>query len=246
MEASNILVYDGSFNGFLSAVYLAFDEPLQAADIRSAKDRQKTLFADAVEVPTDLVKAKRVWDGIERKQYQAVKKIYFVFLSERKGIEFLLFRYIRILFNRPLEGENEKIEDLMSKLDALAYLVEQEKKQVEAGFKFNQSEATCSVATIEPQFNILPLITRHLRYRYSDIPWLVYDHKRRYGLYYHQHSRQILRLGRQETELFLQQDPGFPMQPLYLHEEQIVKKRHNPSHANRDRSKGVLHQSSAA
>ncbi len=37
---------------------------------------------------------------------------------------------------------------------------------------------------MEPDFNVLPLITRFFRERYADQQWLIYDNKRRYGAYY--------------------------------------------------------------
>ena len=37
---------------------------------------------------------------------------------------------------------------------------------------------------IQPDFNVLPLIASHFKERYSDQRWLIYDVRRKYGLYY--------------------------------------------------------------
>ena len=39
-------------------------------------------------------------------------------------------------------------------------------------------------ASIEPDFNVLPLISKHFKNRYADQQWIIYDLKRKYGLYY--------------------------------------------------------------
>ena len=39
-------------------------------------------------------------------------------------------------------------------------------------------------AVIEPDFNVLPLITDFFRKRYADQAWLIYDSKRKYGVLY--------------------------------------------------------------
>ena len=37
MEKEKILVYDGSFNGFLTSVFVAFDEKINVVNIQGAK-----------------------------------------------------------------------------------------------------------------------------------------------------------------------------------------------------------------
>jgi probable DNA metabolism protein len=204
MENSKILVYDGSFNGFLTSVYRAFESRIELADIRRRQDRQKSMFAEMLTVITETDKAKRVWNGIEKKNYQAVRSIYFAFLSEHKGIELLLYRYIRSLFTGPGESEKGKGSALSLKIDALADLVGQEKKRLEAGLKLGQREEHTSLAVLSPRFDILPLITRHIRTRFPDRSWLLYDKKRQYGLHFNRQQMKVLRLSAEETGLLLQ------------------------------------------
>ncbi|RYZ82543.1 MAG: DUF4130 domain-containing protein, partial [Proteobacteria bacterium] len=39
-------------------------------------------------------------------------------------------------------------------------------------------------APIEPDFNVLPLIADFFRKRYADQKWIIYDLRRKYGLFY--------------------------------------------------------------
>ena len=204
IENSKILVYDGSFNGFLTSVYRAFESRIELADIRRRQDRQKSMFAEMVTVITETDKAKRVWNGIEKKNYKAVRSIYFAFLSEHKGIELLLYRYIRSLFKGPGDSEKEKESALSLKIDTLANLVGQEKKRLEAGLKLGQREEHTSLAVLNPRFDILPLVTRHIRTHFPDRSWVLYDKKRKYGLHFNRQQMKLHRLSPAETELLLQ------------------------------------------
>lgn len=204
MENAKILIYDGSFNGFLTAVYRAFETRIELTDIRRRADGQKAMFAEMVMVRTETDKARRVWDGIARNNYQAVRKIYFSFLSEQPGIEFLLYRYIRNLF-KPA-GITEKEAAISLRIDTLAEMVGQEKKRLEAGLKFSEANGSASLAVLSPRYNILPLITRHTRSRFPDRSWILYDNKRNYGLYFNREEMKLQKLNPSETRLLLQHD----------------------------------------
>src|SRR5690606_1160023 len=102
MENTKIIIYDGSFNGFLTVIFKAFEERLAIADIRRNTDIQKVFFTDTETVFTQMDKARRVWNGIQSKNHTAIKTIYFAFLSEIKGVELLLYKYICALYGRPL------------------------------------------------------------------------------------------------------------------------------------------------
>jgi probable DNA metabolism protein len=43
-------------------------------------------------------------------------------------------------------------------------------------------------AIIQPDYNVLPLISNHFKDRYADQRWLIYDGLRKYGLYYDEHA----------------------------------------------------------
>lgn len=203
MENAKILCYDGSFNGFLSAVYRAFEARITVEGFQHSREVQNALFADTLMVPTRLEHAKRVWYGIERKHHQAVKKIYFAFLSERKGVERLLFHYIQSLVGDAAQDRSLEPGRLLQKVEALADLVAQEKKRMEADLHFRKERGQVALAIAAPDFNILPLISRHFRSRYPHSAWIIYDRKRQYGLYYHEHSMELIRLSPAEMDHLL-------------------------------------------
>jgi probable DNA metabolism protein len=66
----------------------------------------------------------------------------------------------------------------------LSKKVHREKHRMEAFVRFQQTTDGLYVATVEPDFNVLPLIAGHFKDRYADQPWLIYDDKRGYGILY--------------------------------------------------------------
>ncbi len=194
MNAAKILVYDGSFNGFLTAVFTAFEEKIAVADIQRSQRSQSGLFSESKTIITHKVKAKRVWDAIQKKNHNTIRVIYFTFLSERKNIEMLLYSYIRDIFKNG-ETEASKMSDqLVSKINQLSEMVAREKYRLEAALKFEQTKDEAFFATISPDYNILPLISKHFRFRYATKRWTIYDLKRMYGLYYNGKEVEFIKL----------------------------------------------------
>ncbi|RZK23900.1 MAG: DNA metabolism protein [Hymenobacter sp.] len=66
----------------------------------------------------------------------------------------------------------------------LAQQLFREKHRMEAFVRFEKTQDELFHATIEPDFDVLPLIASHFTKRYADQRWLIFDKKRRYGLYY--------------------------------------------------------------
>ena len=119
METGITLIYDGSFNGFLCAVYQAYEQKLYVTDIIKVDQYQKDIFSKSVTIKTDLKKAKRVWYRMRDKHYEVLKNIYFSFLSETSGIEIRLYREIvkhmgrlPIMNNDMGPGDAQQLEDL--------------------------------------------------------------------------------------------------------------------------------------
>ncbi|MFS4491773.1 TIGR03915 family putative DNA repair protein [Maribacter sp. 2308TA10-17] len=194
MRNSKILIYDGSFNGFLSAVYKAFDERIQVADIQKNSIAQRGLFSDTETVFTQMDQAKRVWNGVQKKSNAAIKNIYFAFLSEATGIELLLYRYIRKLYFPKDMLQLNFTDDAAIRINQLAKSVGKEKKYMEAGLKFDATEDNIQLAFINPDNDVLPLISKHYRFQYSNKPWLIFDRKRNYGLYYNLKTVELISL----------------------------------------------------
>ena len=94
-----IYTYDGTFEGFLTAIFECYNRKDFPVEIVSRNGEQKHLFAQKVEIQTDEAKAERVWKGIQQKMTEKNKKlVFYAFLSEEQGIEMKIYRFLRRLF----------------------------------------------------------------------------------------------------------------------------------------------------
>ena len=184
MQSENLL-YDGSFDGFLSAVFYVFERKLKNATIQVEGDHQEQLFSEDTTIICEKDKADRVWNGIKAITPKDVcTKIYYAFLSEQKGVEQLLLNYIQYIFKT--KGKLAKDYTYYSVLQTskIAKNVTREKHRMEAFVRFRLTKDAIYFSSIEPDFNVLPLIAKHFKNRYADQQWIIYDIKRNYGLHY--------------------------------------------------------------
>lgn len=199
MDNAKVLIYDGSFNGFLTTVFVAFEEKLNVSNIQKSTGHQRGLFSEPETVSTQMDKAKRVWNGIHKKSHEAIKNIYFAFQSEAKGIEMLLYRYILKMFHGQEGSPWSHSDDTTLKIGQWAKMVGKEKQRMEAFVQFQLTQDRIHFAVIGPDFDVLPLISKHFRSKYPHRDWIIYDFKRGYGLYYDGESVEMVSL---ELEVF--------------------------------------------
>lgn len=190
-----MLVYDGSFDGFLTCVFQVYDLKLEQPIIQRDSDGQASLFGRRNEVVTDAVKADRVWEGLKKKTTHSGRlRIYYAFLSEKEGVENLLLRYIQYaLRSNVLIDEDYANKDVL-KVTQVAKSVGREKHRMEAFVRFRLTKDGYYFATIAPDFNVIPVISKHFTRRYADQKWVIYDLKRHYGLYYDLVNVEIINL----------------------------------------------------
>ena len=186
------IVYDGSFSGFLSAVFKVFEQRIKVADIISNQNIQGGLFSDIVRISTNEFHARRVWYAVQKENNSAIKNIYFAFLSEAGGIEFLLYKYIKMIMSNNTDSSTYISEKEILKINQLAGLVSREKKRIEVGVELQSIYPDLKLAYIEPNFNVLPLVSKFVRSCYKDSDWILFDLKRKYGIYCHGNKLQIV------------------------------------------------------
>ncbi|APG60256.1 TIGR03915 family putative DNA repair protein [Christiangramia salexigens] len=181
----SILKYDGSFNGLLSCVFLAYEQKLNISGILPPGIDQEQIFSDSLEVITEDSKAQRVLNSLKKKlSNNGLKKIQWAFLSEESGIELKIYKMLRHVFASNYNVESDFTHQSVLEVTQIAKKVAREKHRMEAFVRFRLTKDEIYFAVIEPDFNVLPLITRHFKSRYADQKWLIYDLKRKIGVFY--------------------------------------------------------------
>lgn len=180
-----VLLYDGSFEGWLTAVFEIYEYKLSDPSIIHEKYRSQNLFGETREVMTDRMKAERVYKKLKEKlSPNSFQQLFKTFLSEEKDIEDILFRYVRYVLTSKGLVENDFSNADVLYVQQMSRKVHREKHRMEAFVRFQLTKDQLYYALIQPDFNVLPLINEHFRKRYADQRWLIYDTIRKYGLYY--------------------------------------------------------------
>ena len=180
-----VLRYDRSFNGFLSAVFMIYEENLKEVAIVKNDLAMENFFDTFQDVLTDETKAERVLTALKKKcSSEGLIRLYKAFLSELPEIENSMLDYIRLAFSVKNEIDKNFSHPSVLKLSKVAKMVSREKHRMDAFIRFRLTKEDIYFATIAPDFNVLPLNEKHFRKRYADQKWIIYDIKRGYGLFY--------------------------------------------------------------
>nr|WP_242478731.1 TIGR03915 family putative DNA repair protein [Hymenobacter sp. CCM 8763] len=161
--------YDGSFEGLLTVVFQVYDRKAAPNSIQPLGAVQGGLFARPVEVDTDEAAAARVWDGLLRyMDKEARTRLFHVFLSEDANRELLVFRYADTAMRAGRDIAENYTDDNVRRVQRLAQQMYREKHRMEAFVRFEKTADGLFHATIEPDFDVLPLIAPHFTTRYAD------------------------------------------------------------------------------
>lgn len=206
MRAGIIVTYDGSWLGVFTLVFQVYAHRWDVKEIvKSSEKVQAQLFADITTVITDEQLANRVLKSLrESFGNELVQELYYVFLSELPEADLLLLKAVQFYFakakdpnyQKNIKGSNLRTqaggggvrhnyaEDTVLQVQQIGRSVSRERHRMKAFIRFEKMNDGLYVAFIAPDFNVLPLIIKHFRDRYTDQCWLIYDVKRNFGAYY--------------------------------------------------------------
>jgi probable DNA metabolism protein len=179
------VIYDGTFDGFLSAVFDVYYYKWNDVTICKEEHFNGNVFQKIHQADTDQKHSNRVWQGLQKKlSIDAAQQFYKTFLSELPGIENVLLQYAQYLFSTGAAIETDFSHPAVLMVHQTAKKVHREKHRMEAFVRFQQTADKLYYAIVEPDYNVLPLITKHFKDRYADQRWMIWDSRRRYGIYY--------------------------------------------------------------
>lgn len=180
-----IFVFDGTLEGLLTAVFECYQRKADVVKLVSEVHYVPDVFKEALHVISDDTKANRVWAGLGKKlNSEWLKSIYKSFLSEQPATFQDLFEFIRYIIDNPQGAEANFGNRFVLEISQMSHKVHREKHRMEAFIRFQKTGDNIFYAHIEPDFNVLPLIIDHFKNRYADQKWIIYDLKRKYGLFY--------------------------------------------------------------
>ena len=182
---SIIYSYDKTFEGLLTLVFEAYETKKWPTSIVANSHVQQAVFQSVIQVYTDIGKAKRVYTALKKKLHpSSFNMVYHVFLSEIEGMEMLLFKYIKQVFDSKERIEADFRNEIVLQMLKTERKILREAQRINMFVRFQKTIDDTYFSPYDPQYNVLPLVIYHFKDRFADQKWIIYDTLRRYGYYY--------------------------------------------------------------
>lgn len=178
-------VYDGSYAGFLTTVFESFEWKDFNVRLYQKNGFSAPMFEENKRVESNPEKVIRIINGLKtRLNTTEISNIHKVFLSEDAESIQAAFYIVQQIF----KGNKDILQNFGNSqvhiFDRTLTKVNRERHRMKAFIRFQKASDDLFFAIIEPDFNVLPLITSFFKNRYADQKWLIYDVKRKYGIMY--------------------------------------------------------------
>lgn len=176
--------YDGSFDGLLTVIYMAYNDRESNMLRVSAKAEQLILALDDIHIITDFFKARCVEKAIcEKLSQNFLNNIRTCFLSNDKNKDTII---IHTVYKALKQGE-----EILNSLDEHAFYMNKLVKQVLNErhkylglLRFKEMKDGIMFSTIEPKNNVLPILISHFKNRMKREKFAIFDKGRKMVVYY--------------------------------------------------------------
>lgn len=178
-KTKKVYIYDGSYQGLLTALYTAFKLREIPVKILTKNNFRKDLFYQDQKIETNLEKAEFFSGQIkENISAQALNNVFQAYLSEAEKLELYLFRYLFKGFKVGAEIDEYLTKNYVRKVQDLAHKVRHESHRLKGLIRFKEAADCRYYAAIEPDYKVLVLLAPHFEKRFSTIDWIIHDKKR--------------------------------------------------------------------
>ena len=176
--------YDGSFDGLLTVIYMAYNDRESNMLRVSAKAEQLILALDDIHIITDFFKARRVEKAIcEKLSQNFLNSIRTCFLSNDKNKDTIIIHTVYKALNQGEEILNS-LDDHAFYMNKLVKQVLNERHRYLGLLRFKEMKDGIMFSTIEPKNNILPILISHFKNRMKREKIAIFDKGRKMIVYY--------------------------------------------------------------
>ena len=183
--------YDGSFDGLLTVIFIAYKDRKNNELRIIVKTGQLLLGLDDINIITDFSKARRVEKAIcDKLSQNFLNNIRTCFLSSDKNKDTVI---VHTVYKALKQGE-----EILHSLDEHAFYVNKLVKQVLnerhrylGVLRFKEVKDGTMFSTIEPKNNILPILISHFKSRMKREKFAIFDKGRKTVVYYDSKKAEI-------------------------------------------------------
>lgn len=201
-------LYDGTFEGLLTAVYEGYYGLRRPDRIELPDHRQGDLLEEVLWVETDIEKSSKVSDAIARKlSREILEHVLYAWLSEDAGAGTVIYAFLRHAFRAGPSAIGHESHPVVNPLLRLSRSVTRESHRLLGLARFMQLDSGIYYSRIEPDFNVLMLLASHFAERLGDQVWVLHDSRRGIAAFYNKESWHIAEVA--------------PPEDLLLHADEI-------------------------
>ncbi|MDR2492775.1 MAG: TIGR03915 family putative DNA repair protein [Coriobacteriales bacterium] len=176
LDADIFYLYDGSLEGLLSAVFLAFDSKENPSDILVEEGLQYSLLGSYQSVSTDLDHAERVMTGIVStlgaRCYEEVRSVYLSDEDHKGGV---ILRFLQYAFKHGRHSLLHLAHPAVNEFKEMLLRVTNEAHFIMMFARFAELEGGVFFARVEPRANVVPIVMEHFAERFNIQPFVLFD-----------------------------------------------------------------------
>jgi probable DNA metabolism protein len=173
-----ILLYDSTFEGFLSLIYEVYYKKLKPINIYKSLPNE-IIFDEIQEIETNEENYKKVLEAIKTKFAKNIlEKILNIFMCDSKDFEMALLEYIVLGFKdlRQLNNINNSCVFYLNNLEKELF---KNVHKMYAFIRFEELEDGSLYAKLECKFNVVYFLAKHFLKRFNNQNFIIHDINRK-------------------------------------------------------------------
>ncbi|MDR0272073.1 MAG: TIGR03915 family putative DNA repair protein [Clostridiales bacterium] len=173
------VLFDGSFDGFLSVVYAVYYEKIAPTSIQPEGMEQLALGAPPRFIEADSERAARVYKAVREKiSEDSAYYIYNAFHSYNENRMMAILNYIRLGFSVGQMVDSHLHEDFVRLVQGLSRNVWKEAHLLMGFCRFAETKQNAFYCKITPKNDVLSHLAEHFCQRLMNQAWVIHDKRR--------------------------------------------------------------------
>ncbi|MBD3796246.1 MAG: TIGR03915 family putative DNA repair protein [Campylobacterales bacterium] len=202
------LVYDGTFEGFLSLIYSTYYEKYRPQAIY--KEMPTSLFKDEyIEIVTDTDKAQKVFTAMKKKFHKKyMQTIANIFMCDQEDFELDLLHYTILGFKDQTQLENINIQSVF-KINTLQKEFFHVHHKMTGFLRFEEIEDGTLYARLETKCNVVYSLAKHFLKRFNNQNFIIHDIQRKIAFVKNESFTGVKEVAKFDTPNFSQTEEKF-------------------------------------
>lgn len=221
-------LYDGSFEGLMTAVYEAYyfsmPEGIYKEDVY-----ELNILKDTRLIETDSDKAEKVSLAIvEKMNEDCFIEVLHAYLSEAYDLGCVVLDFLKFGFKIGGQVLDFEAHEAVNPLKKLARTVAREAHMYLGLTRFVKLKSGIYYAELEPKANVITILAPHFKDRMTDQLWVIHDKRRNYAVFYNKDNWYVNELDGHLDMSYAPDELEFQSLWKAYHKQIAIEERINP------------------